>query len=102
MYIAPWAMACEDPLATIYTMFVAVGRRLTLCVVRNSRAGQSQPSPKCNQVRRKPAGQKGKWIYEKEPTMFAEYGWCVDAESLLPWDTGSEPTPSRKRKLRPE
>jgi hypothetical protein len=44
----------------------------------------------------------GKWNYDDLPTMYAEYGWYVDAQSLLPWDTGSEPTPSRKRKFRPE
>lgn len=27
----------------------------------------------------------GKWIYEERPTMFAEYGWCSDVKSPLPW-----------------
>jgi hypothetical protein len=27
----------------------------------------------------------GKWIYDDRPTMFAEYGWCSDVQSPLPW-----------------
>jgi hypothetical protein len=27
----------------------------------------------------------GKWVYDDRPTMFAEYGWCSDVQSPLPW-----------------
>lgn len=40
----------------------------------------------------------GKWDHDERSTMYAEYGWCTDAQSPLPWEAVSVP-PSKSRKL---